>query len=174
MALTKVTKHVIFGSQIVQHVSRDISDKTHASSSWSSWGQSLSLQPQYADSHLEIVFTGSVYTGSSINTSSHTAHLRIQVNGQTEYTYENCLGGRNSYQGNQRIRNGRYNEHNYQQEWNASMMASGVYMNHIHAPGTTNNQSVQIQIYVTAAYSVNCYDGFLTVTEIAGDHHNLT
>ena len=174
MGLKKITKHVIFGSQIVQHVSRDISDKTHSASNWSNWGEGVSINPEYKDSHLEYVFTGSMYTGSSINTSYNTAHLRLIVNGQTEYTYENALGGKNSYQGSQRIRNARHNEHNYQQEWNAFMMSSGVYMNHIHAPGNTNEQIFQNQIYVTGAYSVNCYDGFMTITEISGNHHSLT
>ena len=39
MALTKVTKHIVFGSTLIAHYGRDISDTTSSSSSLTQWGE---------------------------------------------------------------------------------------------------------------------------------------
>jgi hypothetical protein len=174
MALTKVTKHVVYGSMIVQHMSDDLSDAS-GSSGWWNWGQSLTITPQYADSHLEIVLTGSVFTGTASTTSDQYGHIRFMVNGQEEYIYEQAFSTpRGGHSGHQRLFNPRFNQHATQQDWNAYQTGSGVYMTHIHAPGTTNAQTVQVQAYSTGHYNWSTVDGFLTLTEISGDHHNIT
>jgi hypothetical protein len=174
MALTKVTKHVIYGSMIVQHVSDDLSD-ANTGSGWVNWGQTLAMTPQYADSHLEIVLTGSATIGDHQGTASlQGGNLRLQVNGITEYTQDNFIGYRSAVNGNQRLFNPRYSQHAIQQDWHIRQLSSGIYMTHIHAPGSTNLQTVQAGLYSSGHFNIAAYDGFLTLTEIAGDHHNIT
>nr|BCU99844.1 MAG: hypothetical protein CM15mV30_1440 [uncultured marine virus] len=43
MALTKVTKHIVFGSTLIAHYGRDISDTTSSSSSLTQWEKTLYL-----------------------------------------------------------------------------------------------------------------------------------
>jgi hypothetical protein len=175
MALTKVTKHTVYGSQLIAHYGVDINDATSSSSSYVNWGQSVSLTPQYADSHLEIVFTGTMFTSSNMSTSTRHGNLRLTVNGTQEYLQTGVIGGNLTNQGEQRFSNPRHQEHNGRQQFHYNNFGKAVYMNHIHAPGTTNAQSVQVQFSCdSGAYSLQCKDGFLTCSEIAGNHYNLT
>ena len=52
MALTKVTKHIVYGSVLVAHYGQDYANITTSSSSYVQWGEDTVLTPQYSDSHL--------------------------------------------------------------------------------------------------------------------------
>jgi hypothetical protein len=175
MALTKVTKHIVYGSQLIAHYGRDISDLTSSSSSYTQWGETVVFTPQYADSHLEIVFTGSMFTGSQTSTTNRYGNLTIRVNGTDEYIQEGAMGKSATNIGTFHFYNPRFSQHNVRQEFHHNNFGTGVYMNHIHAPGSTNAQSIQIMMSSDAGqFSIQCQDGYITVSEIAGNHHNLT
>lgn len=174
MAITKVTKHIVYGSVLVAHYGRDISDKDTSSSSLSDWGESIAFTPQYSDSHLEITLTGSVRTGSNMTTSNRYGNLTINVNGTDEYVQNGVMGGRTTQAGTRHWHNPRHRQHNGRQQFHYSNFGNALYANHIHAPGTTNLQTIKCRVSVDSGqFSLQFRDGFLTVSEIAGDHHNF-
>jgi len=176
MALTKVTKHIVFGSVLVAHYGKDLTDKSQTSSTFADWGTSATLTPQYSDSHLELVTTGTAYqTSSGISTGFHAGQARFVVNGNTEYTLRGIIGNNPNRSGNHTHQNQQHGEANGRQNWRHYGFGSAIYMNHIHAPGTTNAQIVQCQVAVDGdGPSITFAEGFLTISEIAGDHYNLT
>ena len=93
MALTKVTKHIVFGSVLVAHYGKDLTDKSQTSSTFADWGTSATLTPQYTDSHLELVTTGTAYqTSTGITTGFHAGQAQYVVNGNVEYTLRGIIG----------------------------------------------------------------------------------
>ena len=85
MALTKVTKHIVFGSVLIAHYGKDFGDKDVSGSSFEQWGTDTSVTPQYTDSHLELCCTGSVQASSSgIATGEHYGAAQFVVNGSVE------------------------------------------------------------------------------------------
>ena len=52
MALTKVTKHVVFGSVLIAHYGKDFGDVSTTSATFAQWGTDTSVTPQYTDSPL--------------------------------------------------------------------------------------------------------------------------
>ena len=56
MALTKLTKHIVYGATIVQCRYKDCSDLATSNTSVTTW-DSMTLTPQYSDSILEVRFS---------------------------------------------------------------------------------------------------------------------
>ena len=174
MALTKVTKHIVYGSVMVAHYGRDLSNKTINSTSYEEWGESVTITPQYSDSHLEIILTGSMFTGNDTTTTSY-SNLKFRVNGSDEYFLRGILGNAQNQSGAHNHQNQRFGENNGRQNFQFNNYGSTIYACHIHAPGTTNAQTIQVWVSVdNTSKSFTCSDGFLTVSEIAGEHYNLT
>ena len=93
MALTKVTKHIVFGSVLIAHYGKDFGDKDVSGSSFEQWGTDTSVTPQYTDSHLELCCTGSVQASSSgITTGEHYGAAQFVVNGSVEYVQKGLIG----------------------------------------------------------------------------------
>lgn len=174
MALTKVTKHIVFGSQLIAHYGKDMSDLTSSSSSLVQW-DTTTVTPQYSDSHLEIVLTGSAFTGSNFTTGGRYGNLTFRVNGTDEYYQNGVIGGYTSNAGERHWHNPRHSQHNGRQQFHYYNFGNAVYANHIHAPGTTNAQVIQVMCSSDSSqFNITWKDGFLTVSEIAGDHYNFT
>jgi len=172
MALTKVTKHVVYGSMLIQNISRDISDMSTSSSSYTNWGETLTITPQYSDSHLEITFTGATNVPDQFtqNTDNH-FYARFIVNGSQVYEVTGINGQRNTGGGHRVQYNSRFGQ-SHHQDFDSHSVRSGVGMFKIIAPGTTNAQVVQVQVRSTASRNINCLNGFLAVSEISGPGHN--
>jgi hypothetical protein len=173
MALTKVTKHIIYGSTLIGHYGHDINDKTHAAASWADWGESATYTPQYADSNIEICVTGSANDTSNTGTGKNSSRAAIYVNGNQQYT-QYVIGVGATYQGTHFYHNPAYNQFNARQEFHASNFSTSLYMNCIYAPGNTNAQVVQVQVYSDPSHTINYRDGYVTITELSGPGHNLT
>jgi hypothetical protein len=154
MALTKLTKHVLHGSFIVQMVYRDISDMSGNQTSAKQWGETVNLTPQYADSILEVHFSGTVRSPTTYQTGSARQTLNLYVNNQNEYVINTV-----NTAGNQ--------GHAYNQT--GQHMGSSVSLFHRHLPGTTNQQSVNIRITRdnNNGGTYYCTDGFMMVKEIS-------
>jgi hypothetical protein len=177
MALTKVTKHIVYGSVLIAHYGADMADKSTSSASYSQWGSNITVTPQYADSHLEIVLTGSAWNANSNHsgTSDNYAAAKFVVNGQDEYVFRGIIGGRMSITGGHNHQNQQFGENNGRQNWRYYGYGSAIYMNHIHAPGTTNAQAVGCHVAVeNGQFNCTFAEGFMTISEISGEHHNLT
>ena len=174
MALTKVTKHIVFGSTLLQHYGMDLSDMTTSSSSLTQWGADIAFTPQYSDSQLEICVTGSVFTSASSYTGTRYGDLSIRVNGTDEYHQQGVIGGGRTQSAQRHWHNPRHQQHNGRQQFHAQNYGTGIFMNHIHAPGTTNLQTIEIMGKTDGGFTIQCKDGFVTVSEISGDHFNKT
>ena len=175
MALTKVTKHIVYGSVLIAHYGADLADQNTSSSTYSQWGSDSTVTPQYSDSHLEIVCTGSAYSANNMNAATNYAEAKFVVNTQDEYFYRGIIGGSHSRSGGHSHQNQQFGENNGRQNWRYYGFGSAIYMNHIHAPGTTNAQAVGVWVAVSSSgFQANFAEGFLTISEISGEHYNLT
>jgi hypothetical protein len=181
MALTKITKHVMYGSMLVQHASADITNFSSSSTSYTNWGSSIVITPKYTDSHLEVTFTGSTTITNQMpqNTGSY-VYIRLLVNGVQEHevtgangAYMTGNGSNGATGGHMNTTNTRFGQHHHQ-DFSSYNMRTGVALFHIHAPGNTNAQTIQIQCRNTYGNSVDYTSGFLAVAEVSGPGYNLT
>jgi hypothetical protein len=162
MALTKLTKHIVYGATIVQCRYKDMSNLSTANTGATNW-DSITITPEYADSILEVRFSGVVSNNSDSSSGnqgtydSPRCNLFMLVNGQTEYTINDAASVAsfdNSYNSSAGRREG-----------------ATVNMYHRHLPGTTNLQTVLIQVSRSnnnGGGNMNGQNGFLMVKEIAG------
>ena len=174
MALTKVTKHIIYGSTLIGHYGRDLSDVTTTSATYAQWGEDVLYTPQYADSHMEVSVTGSAFVTSNVGTSHSGGHVRLMANTAEIYTVENANSHINNHSGTRHYYNPRFNQHNARQQFHASNFGTGVYMSTIYAPGNTNQITFECEAASTNSMTVQWTDGYMTVTEISGPGYNLT
>ena len=153
MALTKLTKHVLHGSFIVQMKYQDQNDMSVNATGVTQWGQTLDLTPQYADSVLELHFSGTIRSGTAHNSDTALTTVYLYVNGQNEYTLANAMTA------------GRHNE-GYNQ---SSTFGNSIGMFHRHLPGTTNNQAITVRVSRNnnTGGTYYCTDGFLMAKEIS-------
>ena len=145
-----------------------------SSSSLTQWGADIAFTPQYSDSQLEICVTGSVFT-SDAYTGTRYGDLSIRVNGTDEYHQQGVIGGGRTQSAQRHWHNPRHQQHNGRQQFHYDNFGNSIYMNHIHAPGNTNQLTIEIMMSSDSGHlSIQCKDGFVTVSEISGDHYNKT
>ena len=174
MVLKKVKKTVVYGSVLVAHYGADLSDKSTSSSTFASWGSPIVLTPQYDDSFLEVVLTGSAYVASNMSAGTSYGRLRIMVNGQEEYMLDNLIGGYQQRSGNHTHQNAQFGENNGRQNYRIYGGGSTIYVNHLHSPGTSNEQTIQCEVATSNSLNVTFAEGFMTITELASEGYNLT
>ena len=107
MALTKVTKHIIYGSTLIGHYGRDLSDLTTTGATYTQWGEDVLYTPQYADSHMEVSVTGSACVTSNVGTNHSGGHVRLMANTAEIYTCENANSHINNHSGTRHYYNPR-------------------------------------------------------------------
>lgn len=152
MALTKITKHIVHGATIVQIRYKDLGDVDVSNSgAEQQWG-SMTITPQYADSTIDIHFSGTVST--EFHEDSPEATIFIDVDGTNEYYITNATGaGTNSF--------------SYEQYGNRD--GRSVSAIHRIRPGDTNQHTINIQVSKNNGNgNLRLYDGFLMAKEIAG------
>lgn len=172
MALTKVTKHIVYGSTLISYFGHDLTDFTHASATWAAWGESATYTPQYADSHIEVTCTGSANDTSNTGTGQNIGgNIAIYVNGSSQASAV-TIGNGATHQGTRYYHNPAYGQFNARQQFHASNFSTAIYINCIYAPGNTNAQV--IQMYVNCPHSVTHRDGYVTISELSGPGYNLT
>lgn len=156
MALTKLTKHVVHGATIVQ-----VRYKEDGSHSWNNTSTqtviSMTLTPEYSDSVLEVAATGMIRcpshnSGNTGDSANHDVYLNI--NNSNEYVIENAhdtgtLG------------------HGYTR---GHTDGSSFSMFHRHLPGTTNLQTIKLNVVKNSTNGGTSYldDSFMIAKEIAG------
>ena len=175
MALRKIRKSVIYGSVLVAHYGKDLSDKTQSSATYGQWGTDIDFTMMYPESHLELVTTGSAQVDSNQSAGQVYGNAKYVINNQDEYQLRGLVGGNASRSGAHSHQNQQFGENNGRQNWRHYSYSSSIYMNHIHAPGNTNAQVVKTEVACeNAGPTFQFREGFITISEIAGDHYNLT
>lgn len=170
MALTKVTKHIIHGSLLIQFKHRDLSDLNTGSSTQSFQAVgNLVMTPQYADSILETTCSGSLRDDSNNSSIDQEMELALYVNGTQEYIQTELMS--NGFTGNT------YSQHSGRgdrlggnaRHGHLRQMRSSVGFVHNMLPGTTNAQTHEIRIRNKDNNSRNIQfiDGFLILKEIS-------
>jgi hypothetical protein len=170
MALTKVTKHIIHGSLLIQFKHADLSDLSTSSNTqtFQTVG-GLTMTPQYADSILETTVSGSLRDNSDSSSTNQEMQVALYVNGTQEYVKSELLstgfagesytqhGGRND-----RLAGNRRHSHMRQ-------MRMSVGFVHSMRPGTTNAQTHQLRIRHIDNNSRNMEfrEGFMILKEIS-------
>ena len=162
MALTKLTKHIVYGATIVQCRYKDCSDLATSNTSVTTW-DSMTLTPQYSDSILEVRFSGSLSSNTDSSAPNQGIYenskhdLFLDINGSTEYTVENCA-------------NTSATDYSYSSSAGRRQGAT-VAMFHRHLPGTTNLQTITIQVSRAnnnGGGNMQGQDGFIVAKEVAG------
>ena len=175
MPLRKVKKTIVEGAVLIAHYGADFGDKTQSSSTYAQWGHTVDITMQFADSHLEIVMTGSAYSTSNQITTQSYGNAKFVVNGQDEYYYRGIIGSAQSLSGSHSHQNQQFGENNGRQNWRYYGAGATIYMNHIHRPNSINKQEIQTWVSVdNSSHSLSFTGGYMTVAEIAGDGYNLT
>lgn len=155
MALTKITKHIVHGATIVQVRYKDFGDVDVGNTSTeTNWGN-ITLTPQYADSTIDIMFSGVVSTEFH-ETTSPTAVIYLDVDGTNAYTINHV-----SRQGSMSF--------SYEQYGNRD--GSSTVMHHRMRFGDTNLHTFTVQFSCaagTGSGNMRAYDGFILLKEIAG------
>ena len=70
--------------------------------------------------------------------------------------------------------NQQHGEANGRQNWRIFNRGTTLYMNHLHTPGTRNEQTFRCEVATSNSLSISCEEGFATITELSGLGHNLT
>tara|TARA_Y100000004_G_scaffold69861_2_gene78539 strand:- start:12076 stop:12615 length:540 start_codon:yes stop_codon:yes gene_type:complete len=169
MALTKVTKHILHGSMLVQFKYQDLSDKSTGSSiqTFQALSNDLTITPLYADSILECTFSGSME--ESGNSTGNSTRIALFINDNNEYEQGHLFGGpHNSNNHSQhggdhnRIQHGitHAHFHNFRQS---------VGFTHSFTPGSTNLQTINVRMKNEDSNSntIALREGFLIVKEIS-------
>lgn len=164
MALTKVTKHIIHGSLLVQFKYTDLSDAT-TGSSWATLG-TINITPLYQDSILENSFSGSMQTDN--DGENKQMDLALYVNNSQEYIQNELFGGLtggNNWKqhggDHDRINHGRQHGHFHN-------FRKSVGFTHAFKPNSTNQQQCQIRYRnKDANETVRIREGFFIAKEIS-------
>ena len=173
MALKKVKKTVVYGAVLVAHYGADLTDRTTSSSSFVTWGNASDIDIQFDDSYLEIILTGSARITTNMPAGTGYGKVRFMVNGIQEYIINDVIGGYQQRSGSHSHQNQQFGENNGRQNFQIYGQGSTIYMNHMHRPGL-NRQTVQCEVATSNSITVEFAEGFMTLTELAGEGYNLT
>ena len=169
MALTKVTKHIMHGSLLIQYKYADLSDTSVSSNTQTETqiGAGVVITPQYADSILENSFSGSMHnTGTGTNN-----HFRIAlfVNDSKEYEQTELYGGASG--GHEATHHGGVSDRLYAQSVYGSIVDQMQSVGFVHAytPGSTNAQDCDVRGSCQDSNSTTFHvrEGFLILKEVS-------
>jgi len=172
MALTRVTKHIVYGSLLVQFKYVENTGDFSISSSQNSFTQvnnkNILLTPQYSDSILETSANMSVQDTSGAQNVADTYHGAFFINDNNEYEVAS-IGGLRPH-GNQFSHSGGRNDRlrtNTSRHGHATNQTYSLNMFHAFQPSTTNQQDIDVRTKCTAARNYNVTDMFFIAKEIS-------
>jgi hypothetical protein len=171
MVLRKLSKKVIYGSTLLGHYGRDLSDLTIASATFTNWGEQVDYTPVHGDSNMEVCVTGSIFNNTNHRADTQEkSQCRIMINGEEEYRAVGIghkihgIGALTRY-----FHNPRFSQHNARQQFHANNFGTGLFMNHMHQVRDTNLLEFQCQVQSDGNISVVYSDGYITITEMSVD-----
>ena len=171
MALTRVTKHIVHGSLLVQFKYTENAGDWDLTGSQSTYteinGKNIVITPQYADSVLENSASMTIrdISGSSNITDTYSAGLH--VNGQLEYE-EASIGGLTPY-GNNHSHTGGRNDRTAptRRHGHVTNVAKALGFTHAYTPGTTNAQDCDVRVKNSTTRNIRVRDFFFIAKEIS-------
>ena len=166
MALTKITKHIMHGSSLIQYKYGTLSGNVTTATD-TQIGSSVNITPQYADSILENTFSGDI--NSDANGDNQHFRVALYVNDQKEYEQTEVMGGpRGGHQATHHGGNSNrvYGHAHYRHLYN---MRQSVGLVHAHEHGSLNALQMEIAIasYDNGSKTVTLSNGFLICKELA-------
>jgi len=171
MALTRVTKHIVHGSLLVQFKYTENAGDWDLTASQSTYteinGKNILMTPQYADSIIEnqaSMTSRDISDGQNLTDSFSCA---LFVNGSNEYEETgirgvNPYGNDHSHTGGRNDRTAPTRRHGHVTNFTAAM---GI--NHAYTPATTNELDMDIRVKNSATRSIRIRDFFFIAKEIS-------
>lgn len=171
MALTRVTKHIVYGSLLVQFKYIENSGDHSVDSNQSTYqtinNKTITMTPQYSDSILENMCSFTMRQQSGTGNHDRLG-IKLNVNGSNEYE-QTELFGQNPH-GNNHSQSGGRNDRlaPTRRHGHVSDIAQPVNFSHSFRPGTTNSQLMEVLVRNTdAARTFLIRDFFFIAKELS-------
>jgi len=171
MALTRVTKHIIHGSLLVQFKYVENTGNFDISSSQSTYtevnSKNIVMTPQYADSILEDSTSMAVNMVHATDNVHDEISIALFVNGNNEYEKTSILGA--SPYGNAHSHTGGRNDRTAptRRHGHVRSMATAAGFTHAYTPASTNAQDQDIRAKNSATRNIRIRDFFFISKEIS-------
>lgn len=171
MALTRVTKHIVHGSLLVQFKYTENTGDFDISSSQSTFteinSKNIVMTPQYADSILEDSASMAVKMQHSSDSVTDTITTALFVNGNNEYEAIDILGyqpygNAHSHTGGRNDRTAPTRRHGHVRN-----MSSAAGFTHAFTPASTNAQDQDVRCKNSATRNIRIRDFFFISKEIS-------
>ena len=172
MALTRVTKHIIHGSLLVQFKYVENTGDFDLNSSQSTYtevnSKNIVLTPQYADSILEDSTSMSVKQNHASDNVHDEISVALFVNGTNEYETTELLGvqpyssSTHSHTGGRNDRTAPTRRHSHIRN-----VATAAGFTHAFTPASTNAQDQDIRVKNNATRNIRVRDFFFISKEIS-------
>ena len=178
MALTRVTKHIVHGSLLVQFKYVENAGDFDISSSQSTYteinNKNIVMTPQYADSILEDSCSCAVKMQHTSDSTTDTINLALFVNGANEYEQGQLLGfqpygNQHSHTGGRNDRTAPTRRHGH-----VTNITKAVNYTHAFQCRNTNSQILETRVRCTSAVSYRTRDFFMIAKEIGVTVDNVT
>jgi len=171
MALTRVTKHIVHGSLLVQFKYVENVGNWDLTGSQNVYtkvnNKNIVLTPQYADSILENSASATIRDISGSQNITDTYSIGLHVNGSLEYE-ESTIGGFTPY-GNNYIHTGGRNDRiaPTRRHGHITNMSHSLGLSHAYTPGTTNAQDCDVRVKNSTTRNIRVRDFFFIAKEIS-------
>ena len=171
MALTRVTKHIIHGSLLVQFKYVENTGDFDLNSSQTTYtevnSKNIVMTPQYADSILEDSTSMSVKLNNATDNVHDEISVALFVNGTNEYEKTSILGARpygdaHSHTGGRNDRTAPTRRHSHIRN-----TAAAAGFTHAFTPASTNAQDQDIRVKNNATRNIRVRDFFFISKEIS-------
>ena len=171
MALTRVTKHIVHGSLLVQFKYTENSGNWDLTSSQNVYtlvnSKNILMTPQYADSILECQSSMAIRDASNSDSLTDQFSAALFVNGSNEYEVVgirgvNPYGNTFHHTGGRNDRMNPTRRHGHVRNFSAS-----VGLNHAYTPASTNEQDIQTRVKNSTTRSIRVRDFFMMTKEIS-------
>ena len=171
MALTRVTKHIVHGSLLVQFKYVENAGDFDISSSQSTYqeinNKNIVMTPQYADSILEDSCSCAVKMQHSSDNTTDTISLALFVNGANDYEQGQMLGfqpygNQHSHTGGRNDRTAPTRRHGHVRN-----MSCAAGFTHAFTPASTNAQDQDVRAKNSATRNIRIRDFFFISKEIS-------
>lgn len=171
MALTRVTKHIVHGSLLVQFKYTENVGDWDLTSSQTTYtkiaNKNIVITPQYADSILENSSSMTIRDISGGQNITDKFSAGLHVNGQLEYE-ETGVAGLGVY-GNNHSHTGGRNDRTAptRRHGHVTNIAKAMGFTHAYTPGTTNAQDCDVRVKNSAGRNIRVRDWFFIAKEIS-------
>ena len=171
MALTRVTKHIVHGSLLVQFKYTENAGDFDLTASQSTYteinNKNILMTPQYADSIIEEQASMTSRDISNVDNASDVFSAAFFVNGINEYEQTDVrspapYGNQHSHTGGRNDRTAPNRRHGHVRNHTAAMG-----LNHAYTPASTNQLDMDVRVKNSTTRSMRIRDFFFLAKEIS-------